>query len=223
MRAYLTLIERARRITEDDERISASTVRRIYARATEEIKLSLQPLGYYNSVIKGRLEELPGTAPDGSLDFLAHFTIDPGPQTHFRQVIFDVLGPAAELPQIKRILKVQGIASGQPLSHAAYDDLKAQLQKLLYRAGYLDAGFSTAELKVYPSINVADVTLVLDGGEPYFFGPVTIEQDILDPAFVDRYVKIRPGEPFNTERLIDLQLKLAESAYFAGIAIDVLR
>jgi translocation and assembly module TamA len=222
-RVYLTLIERVRRITEDDEPMSVSTVRRLYARATEEIKLSLQPFGYYNSVIKGRLEELPGTAPDGGPDFLAHFSIDPGPQTHFRQVTFDVLGSAVELPEIKSLLKVQGIASGQPLSHAAYDDLKAQMLKLLYRGGYLDAGFSTAELKVYPNIDVADVTLVLDGGDPYFFGPVTIEQDILDPAFVDRYVKIHPGEPFNTERLIDLQLILGESAYFAGITIDVLR
>ena len=222
-RAYLTLIERARRVTEDDERMSAATIRRLFTRASDEIKLSLQPYGYYKPVIRSELKEQPISAPDGPPDFLASFTISLGPQTHLRHITVEVLGSAGYLPEIKSLLRVPGIATNQPLSHTAYEDLKARLQQLSYRAGYLDAGFLTAELKVYPAIAAADATLVLDGGEPYFFGPVTIEQDILETTFVDRYVKIQPGEPFDTERLIDLQLSLADSTYFAGITIDIRR
>lgn len=222
-RAYLTLFERARRVAEDDEQLSVSTTRRLYARAVDEIKLSLQPFGYYKPVIKSRLDEQPGTAGDEIPDFVAHFSITLGPQTQFRQITVEVLGSAAELSEIKDALKVPGIATGQPLSHPAYDELKARLLQLSYRAGYLDADYATAALKVFPNINVADATLILDGGKRYFFGQVTIEQDILAPAFVERYIKIQPGEPFNTERLIDLQLSLADSAYFTGITIDVRR
>lgn len=222
-RAYLTLIERARRVTEDDERISAATIRRLFTRASDEIKQSLQPYGYYKPVISSELKEQPISAPNGLPDFLASFRISLGAQTHFRYITVEVLGSAGDLPEIKSLLRVPGIATNQPLSHAAYEDLKARLQQLSYRAGYLDAGFLTSELKVHPDIALADATLVLDGGEPYFFGAVTIEQDILETTFVDRYIKIQAGEPFDTERLIDLQLSLADSTYFSDIAIDIRR
>lgn len=222
-RAYLTLIERTRRVTGDDERMTVATIRRLYARASQEIKVSLQPFGYYRPVIKSELEDLEKSDRDGNPDYLARFSVTLGPQTYFRQIHVEVHGVAGDLPIIKRLLADPGITSDKPLSHADYDNLKTQLLQLSYNAGYLDARFSTAELKIYPDLDVADATLILDGGEPYFFGSVTIEQNILEPAFVDRYVKIRPGEPFNTERLIDLQLSLSDSAYFSGIAIDVRR
>lgn len=222
-RAYLSLVERARRVTDDNERMSDATVRRLYAKATEEVRLSLQPYGYYKPVIGSQLKEQPKSAADEPSDFVAIFSVKLGAQTKFRKIDVEVLGSAATLPEMKSYLALPVIVAGQPLLHATYDNFKARLLQLAYRAGYLDAGFSVSELKVYPDIDVADATLVLDGGERYFFGPVTIEQDILAPAFADRYVKINAGEPFNTERLIDLQLSLAASAYFAGIGIDVRR
>jgi translocation and assembly module TamA len=222
-RAYLTLVERERRVAADEERMSATTIKRLYARSAEEIKLSLQPFGYYQVVVNSQLEELPASVSDEPSDFTATFSVNLGSRTHFRLITIEVLGSAATLPEVEAALKMPGIVSDQPLLHGAYDNLKARLLQLVYRAGYLDAGFSTAELKVYPDMGVADATLIIDGGEPYFFGPITIEQDILAPEFVARYVKISPGEPFNSERLIDLQLSLADSAYFAGIGIDVRR
>src|SRR6185436_12064635 len=52
---------------------------------------------------------------------------------------------------------------------------------------------------------------------------VHIEQDILDPSFVDRFVRIEPGEPFDSNRLIDLQLALSDSGYFNEVTVDPAR
>ena len=224
-RAFLTLVERARRVEEEDEDepMSASIVRRLYARASEEIKLSLQPYGYYKPVIQSRLESLPQAGADKTPDFLAHFIVSLGPRTRYRHINLEVQGSARNIPAVEGLLQSPGIAAEQPLLHAEYNTLKTQLQQLSYRAGYLDAQYAAAELKIYPDLDVADVTLTLDGGEPYFFGSVSIEQDVLEDEFIARYIKIRAGEPFNTERLIDLQLSLSRSAYFANVAIDVRR
>ena len=73
---------------------------------------------------------------------------------------------------------------------------------------------SAAQIRVRREEREADIHLVLDTGPKYFFGDIEIEQDILDPSFVGRYVTIEPGEPFDSDRLIDLQLALGDSGYF---------
>ncbi len=223
VRVYLTLNARARRVAEDEQPMSADTVRRLYGRATDEIKRALQPYGYYSPIITSELEEVAQTGKQAEVDFVARFSVNPGPRTMLRDVVVEVQGTARQLPEIQTLLQTTKVASGQALIHQEYDGLKESLQRVAYRAGYLDARFSLAEMKVYPQVEVADVTLRLDSGNQYFFGPVQIDQDILEAAFVQRYVKIKPGDPFDTEKLVELQLALTDSAYFAGVDIDVRR
>lgn len=222
--AYLTLNTRARRgAEEDDKSMSDDTVKRLYGRATNEIRRALQPYGYYSPVITSELEEVAQTNKQAEVDFVARFSVNPGPRTLLRDVAIEVQGKAQQLPEIQTLLQTTKVASGQALVHQEYDTLKASLQAAAYRAGYLDARFSVAEMKVHPQIEAVDISLTLNSGNQYFFGVVQIDQDILDAAFVQRYVKIKPGDPFNTEKLVDLQLALTDSAYFESVDIEMHR
>ena len=55
---------------------------------------------------------------------------------------------------------------------------------------------------------------------PSVVGPVTIEQEILDPAFVQRHVRFEEGEPFNTDKLLKLQLALGDSGFFRRVEVQ---
>jgi translocation and assembly module TamA len=60
----------------------------------------------------------------------------------------------------------------------------------------------------------------LDTGERYYFGPVTFEQNLLNNKFLHKFVPFAPGQPYNSEKLIDMQLALSESEYYSQINIS---
>jgi translocation and assembly module TamA len=76
---------------------------------------------------------------------------------------------------------------------------------------------------VRPRAHEAEIHLILDTGQRYYFDDIDIEQDILDPSFVARFVTIKPGDPFETDRLLALQQSLNESSYFNAVTIEVKR
>ena len=57
----------------------------------------------------------------------------------------------------------------------------------------------------------------------YYFGDIHVEQQILDPSFIDVLVKIERGMPFNTEQLLKLQLALDDSGMFSRVEVDIQR
>ncbi len=92
------------------------------------------------------------------------------------------------------------------LRHPLYKATKSAIQDTAFKLGYLDARFTRHRLAVDPAVNRADVELVLESGEAYEFGDIRIDQDILDPEFVGRYVNVREGERFDASQLVNLQL-----------------
>src|SRR6185437_12314041 len=60
-------------------------------------------------------------------------------------------------------------------------------------------------------------------GARFYFGDVSFVQDILDPAFLQRYVKFQPGDPFDDSALLRLQYALNDSGYFGAVNVDAQR
>src|SRR5262249_2500822 len=112
---------------------------------------------------------------------------------------------------------------GDQLNQKAYEDSKRQLQELAARRGYVEARFSETRLAVNPQEHWADVTLKFDTGARFFFGRVTFVQDILDPAFLQRYVKSQSGDPFDDSALLKLQYALNDSGYFGSVNVEAER
>ncbi|MEE4284126.1 MAG: POTRA domain-containing protein, partial [Pseudomonadales bacterium] len=118
--AYISLNAQAKRLAKDDETISPDSVKRLYGRATDEIKRALQPYGYYSPLVSSELEEIVQTDQKdeaAEVDFIARFSVNPGPQVVLRNVTVEVQGPASKLAQIRTILEASPIASGQALNH----------------------------------------------------------------------------------------------------------
>jgi translocation and assembly module TamA len=216
VRAYLSIDERSEEQDEDAEPLTERAVRNLHSRATGEIRQALQPFGYYSPVIDARLEGEPGA-------WRATYLVDPGPPTRLTRVEIDVRGEAGELRVMEEALAGIELERGGILSHRAYEQAKERLLDTAYRAGFLDANYERSEIRVFPQEQRAEIWLILESGPRYYYGDVRIEQDILNPDFVQRFVRIEPGEPFDTDRLIDLQLALSDSAYFNSVDIDVRR
>lgn len=201
---------------EPEEDVGEARIRRLHAAANGEIAAALQPFGYYQPSIDASL-----TQSDG--EWVARYAIDPGPPTLLAEVEIEVVGEGADTPPVRAARAAVRLRPGDVLNHARYEAAKQALFDAAYGAGYIDAAYRRSELLVRRSDREADVHLVLDTGPRYYFGTVSVEQDILHESFVKRFVPIQYGEPFDTDRLVQLQIMLNDSGYFNDVVVDVER
>ncbi|HUT40729.1 MAG TPA: outer membrane protein assembly factor [Gammaproteobacteria bacterium] len=195
---------------------AADEIRRLHRRAEKDIRAALQPYGYYEPVIESSLEQ------QGER-WIASYRIVHGPPVLLQSVDIAISGAGAADPALDKVRNSTRLRAGERLQHPYYDATREALISAAVKAGYLDARYLKSQLRVNPAAHRADAILHLDTGLRFYFGPVTVEQDILNPGFVSRYVRIEEGEPFDTGKLLDLQLALGDSGYFDQVDLDVRR
>lgn len=190
--------------------LSPARLRALHQRAPAQIRAALAPFGYYQVEVEARLEEPPTEAGR----WLARYRVDPGPPTRIATLDYRLAGPGAEDAVFPRTL---GLEVGDVLLHAAYEQAKARLRQGASSGGYLDAQLARHQVLVDPSANAAHVSLHLDTGPRYFFGPLSFRQDLLDEALLRRYVTLEPGEVYDPDRLLALQSRLLGTDYFSAV------
>lgn len=198
--------------TEKDA-LDEARIRRLHQRSDAEIREALQPFGYYSAQIESRLESR-------DKDWIAHYRIDAGPPTKIASIDAQFEGAGADFEALTTRLRRLPLRIEERLIHTDYEATKKRMSDAALANGFLDARWIASELIVEPQMQRARVTLRLDTGPRYFFGPVSIEQDELDPEVVERYVVIREGEPFDPAELLALQFRLSDLGYFQAVEIE---
>lgn len=195
---------------------SEATVLWFFDRAPAEIELALQPFGFYQAMIEADLDTQG--AP-----WFARFVIDPGPPTIVSAVNIDVEGPGETDEDLAAAVAEFPLAVGDTLNHPLYEKGKARLSAIAAEKGYLDAAFETQEIRVDVPRSTAEISLDFRTGPRYQFGPVTIDQDIVDPRRMRGYVTMKPGDPFSAQALLDLQSNLEAATYIRRADVRVER
>ena len=145
--------------------------------------------------------------------------VDPGPGARFSAVDVRVTGAGETDPAFIAVVSNPGIAPGDPLRHDAHDHLRSRLLRVASDRGYLDAELTESRLRVDPESGEAQISMHLDSGPRYQFGPIRLEQDILRDDFVARLFPFEPGEPYSSRQLIQLQRNLGDSGYFESVRV----
>lgn len=208
----------------DRDDLSAPAVRRLHEKAPQEIRRALQPYGYYSPDITSRLQHTAG-------GWHASYQVAPGPAViinHYSLSIAPGIPPDAVTEQgrsnaireLRSLLLPMPFRQGQRLEHARYSSYKDRVLKTALSLGFLDARFETARLEVDTDRLQADIRLRLALGPRYRFGEVTIEQDILNDDFMQRFVEFEQGEPFDYDKLLNLQYSLIDSNYFSNVSVE---
>ncbi len=190
-----------------------ASIRRLNAEAPKEIRRALQPFGYFSPHIKSHLSH------EGD-SWTAVYQIDPGPPVKFDKIDVTVTGAGANGPAFRRILNNLPMHTGERMDQRAYTQTKQLLQEAAAEYGFLDAHFTRHELRVDPKSLKSEVKIHFDTGPRYRFGAITINQNILQPGFVQRYVHVKPGDPYNEQALTNLQGALSSSGYFSSVIVN---
>jgi translocation and assembly module TamA len=200
--AYLSL---QRYSTLDD--LDPDLVNRLVQRAEGEVTDALRPFGYYAPTVAA---ELTGDRKR----WFAHIVITPGEPVLLTDVDVEIDGPGRDEPFLREVLAEERLQPGQQLNHGTYETLKGELQRRAAANGYLDARFTLAELLVDPEARTAVARLRLETGSRYRFGAIEIDEDTLEPRLVQRFLRFREGEWYNSGALLRTQFALDDTAYF---------
>ena len=194
--------------------LTETSIRRLHARAPDEIRAALRPFGYYEPKIAGSLE-LRGDR------WAARYRIRLGEPVRIAHVEVVLDGAGAADPAFA--LPPRAPRRGERLVHPRYEELKQHYLTTAADRGYLDAEFTLAELRVSEIQRTADIVLHYSTGERYHFGAITLEQDVLDPDFIQRFVTFEEGDPYSIGDLLSLQYALTDSEYFSLVEVDARR
>ncbi|HEX5758648.1 MAG TPA: autotransporter assembly complex family protein [Thermoanaerobaculia bacterium] len=195
---------------EDD--LTEHRVRQLHARAPEEIEEALQPFGHYKPVIHAEL-----TRQDD--DWTALYRIDPGPPLRVAALDLRVTGPGADDPRFRELAAAFPLAPGEVLVHPAWERGKQTFVDYAASAGYVDAEFDPAEVRVDLERYAATAVLHFATGPRYRFGEVTFHQDVIEPELLRGYVTFERGDPLDVDKVLEMQEALSDSPYFARVEV----
>jgi translocation and assembly module TamA len=208
VRAFLSIEQEKGR-----KELTAARLRLLHKQASEEIRQALQPFGYFKPEIDAELRQT-GEA------FRAIYRVTPGPLIHLSKVDVQILGEGSDDPDLHSDFP---LAEGDALNQQVYDEAKRRLLTRVIEHGYLDATYRLNKIYVNLKKYTARIELHLQTGKKFRFGQVRFTQDVMNPEFLARYVRFKPGDPFSHEKLLNLQSNLIDSEYFSHVEILTLR
>jgi translocation and assembly module TamA len=194
--------------------LSAQTIQRLHSKAQKEIEQAIAPFGFYQATIKQSLNIKAD-------QWQALYAVELGPQIKIQTIAVKVLGAAAHEATVKTLIAKLPFKEGDKLTHQPYSAYKKLLFDTVFGLGYIDAKYAKSELRVDIKNQHASIILDLDSGSKYFFGPIKIKQSVVEDALVKKLVIINDETAFNTDRLIELQLRLMDTGYFANTEISI--
>ena len=187
-------------------------IRGLFDKADEEIKQALRALGYYHPVITK------------SLAFNAHcwqadIAINSGSQVIVEEVSIALTGDAHDDPEFQKLRNILLTEKGKALRHDQYEKMKSRIESLAMDRGYLKGGFSEKELLIDTANNKAYIKLVFNAGKRMVFGDVIIEQAVLNPEFVRKFISINSDDYYSSEQLVKTHNALSQSGYFKMVDV----
>jgi len=184
--------------------------------AQEQARKAAQALGYYQAQIDTEVK--PPSAAEQPAKLIIH--IDPGEPVRLRNVTVRIEGPASEMKAF-RVPDSKALRAGEQLNHGLYEDAKRLIQNQASRYGFFSGRFSRQRLAVDPQAGVADIELVYQSGPRYRLGAVRFSGDTpLDEDLLQRMVSFKPGTPYDSELIAELNNDLQSSGYFEGVRVD---
>jgi len=194
------------------DNLTLARLQRLHDRAPQQIKTALQVYGYYQASVQSSLQQEEGT-------WVATYTVNVGEPIRITEVNLKVEGEGRTNPAIAERIKQFSLHKGDVFVHPQYEKARDGLLRTAIEQGFLDANFTTREVRVDLRSDSVSVDLQMQTGARYYFGPVSFRQDMMKETFLRQYLKFRPGDPYNPATLLRLQSTLNDSGLYQSVDV----
>ena len=195
-----------------DSDLNENEIERLYQLGERDIKSALAPYGFYSAEVSSSLIR-------DEAGWTAHFRVDPGEPVTISLVSVSIVGEGALVPGIynARALKLK---EGDILNQRLYEEEKRRIVRQAIRSGFLDAEYRVHEIRIDRVTNQAEILLELDTGPRYYFGEITVDQEIITDDLFYRFIEFDDDDYFSRRRIQELQRDLYRSDYFSSVVIE---
>ena len=188
-------------------------IERLHEKAGEDIEMALRPYGYYSVSVKGHLSETAG-------GWKVSYHVDPGERVRISEISIQVTGEGHRLPELSDPGGLFGMKIGDVMDHLLYEKGKKNLMRVARSQGYLDADFTTHDLRIFRKTGKAVIALVLDTKQRYYFGETISDQNIIENKLLLRFLPYEKDDYFTTSKLYQLQRDLYHTDYFGKVVVE---
>jgi translocation and assembly module TamA len=197
----------------EPERLTLSRVKALFSRASKEIGHVLETHGYYQPHITTKLSE------EEAEHWRAVFHIEPGPRMHVTDVSLRLDGEGESDTAMRAALDAFPLKTGDPLSHAKYEQGKKHIENIALRRGYFDGAWRKHAIMVDVAKSSARIELQYDTGPRYRFGEITLPDTVISTRVLKRMLPFKTGDPYDSSLLITLSQTLRDSNYFSDVLV----
>lgn len=202
-----------------DPEMNAERLKRLVDEAVRESREAAATEGYFRAEVTSEVD--PSEDP-----WVVRIRIEPGERTRIQELDIRVTGPAATdgeaRPLIERVREGWTLRPGQPFRQEDWDAAKRQAVRTLSGWRYAAAEIEASQATIDPESHRAHLSLQLDSGPRFRFGPLVISGTRRYPdALVENLVPVRPGDVYDRDNVILYQRRLLESGYFASVQAEI--
>ena len=193
--------------------LDADTILRLYNRIDDEVRAALKPLGWYEPKVEATYES------QGGNNWRFRIVVDAGKPVLLTVAQVQVEGDGAQDAVFGNALAARALQQGQQLNHGSYEQVKGELLRDAEANGYFDAVLLRNELRVDVAKHSAEIQLLLKTGPRYRFGKLAIDQSVIRPELMQRFVRFHEGEPYTSSQLLRTLFALDDSLYFSNVEV----
>jgi len=220
LKALLTQHLETARAARLNEPLDEAEVARLRSLSVETARELLATEGYFSPQIDSTLTQ------KGNEQVL-RYVVAPGPRTRVRSVKIDFAGALAEERDVRPRLRARiednfTLQPGMPFRQADWDAAKLALLRPLLTARYPAARIAASEARIDPATQSADLALTVDSGPAFFYGQPVISGSQRYPESIIRNLSpVKPGQPYRQQDLLDYQVALEASGYYAQAMVRI--
>ena len=197
-----------------DGKVDRLWLDRFARQAPDKARIALAPFGYYHPEVAAEIRD----NGKGKLQLLVK--IVPGEPVRVIALDIELKGAGAGEGELRRLVRTFPLKKGGVLLQPEYERAKSNLKAQASNLGYLDADFTTHEIRIAAGEKSAQIALTLDTGERYFFDDVSIEGAPEYPQpFLRRFLAFQKGEVFSYSKLGETQLNFSNSERFKAVLV----
>ena len=182
-----------------------------------EIRKALQNFGYFNVTIEIESRPIQQTEP-----WKIYYRVELGPPVRIKEISINLLGEGISDVSLNKLITHLPMKIGQVYNTEAYEQTKNALFDAALKQGYLSAEFEQSTVEIDRQDYTAIITLKLNTGHLYHFGPIVFQKTIFNEEFLRRYLPFQTGDIYLSSQLSELQTRFNNSGYFQQIWVEAL-
>ncbi|MFA9439096.1 autotransporter assembly complex family protein [Uliginosibacterium sp. sgz301328] len=167
-------------------------------------------------------------SPTVDIDFRATpmtVKVIPGKRTEVQQVSIEFRGAitGAEFEARRQQLRTAwSLPVGRPFRQQDWNNAKNQLQEGTAATDFAAARIAESLADIDPETSEAHLSIVIDSGPAFTLGALEIEGlSDYTPELIERFNRIRVGDPYTLNALLSLQSALQSTPYFSAVEVDI--